>query len=397
MTTTVDAAVIGGGIIGVSVAYYLARAGLTVTLIEKKHLASGASGASTSIVRMHYDNAPETRLAVASLPVWANWADLVGVGNPCFERTGVLWLAGQADADRLRNNVTMHRAIGAKAHAIPPTEIAHIEPALDVADVAVAAWEPDSGYVGPVAATHSFAEAARQRGVNLELDTTVVDVTVAGGRVVGVRTDRGYCNAGVVVNAAGPWAGRIGQMVDVRLPLSVERRQVASFSQPPELRRQHVGVIDRVNGTYFRPEWGISTLAGLDRVGGQAELDGFSPAVDSDFPATIRRLLAARMPAMAHAVYRGGWSGLIDLAPDGKAILSAAGPEGFYLACGFAGTGFKLAPAVGLCLAELITGGQAKTVDLTPFRLSRFAEGQPIRGEWEYQGGGAVEKGRGAR
>jgi glycine/D-amino acid oxidase-like deaminating enzyme len=397
MTTTVDVAVIGGGIIGVSTAYYLARAGLTVTLIERRHLASGGSGASTAIVRTHYDNAPETRLAVASLPVWANWADRVGVGNPCFEQTGVLWLVGQLDAERLRNNVTMHRAIGAKAQAIPPAEAGQIEPALDMDGVAVAAWEPDSGYVGPVAATHSFAEAARQRGVNLELDTTVVDITVTSGRVVGVRTDRGFCNAGVVVNAAGPWAGRVGQMVAVDLPISVERRQVASFSQPPELRRQHVGVIDQVNGTYFRPEWGLSTLAGLDRVGGEAELDDFSPAVGAEFPDTIRRLLAARMPAMAHAVYRGGWGGLIDLTPDGKAILGAAGPEGFYLACGFSGTGFKVAPAVGICLAELISGGQAKAVDLSPFRLSRFAEGQPIHGEWEYEGGASAPAKRTAR
>jgi sarcosine oxidase subunit beta len=285
----------------------------------------------------------------------------------------------------------MHRAIGAKAHAVPPLEVSHIDPTLDTAGVAVAAWEPDSGWVDPMAATYGLMEAARQRGVDVELDTTVVDVTVTGGRVVGLRTDRGYCNTGVVVNAAGAWGQRVAQMVGVKLPLAAERRQVAAFSRPPQAGRQRVSVIDAINGMSFRPDGEGATLAALDRAGDAADLENFSRAVDADFPEAARRLLAARVPSLTHAVYRGGWSGLVDRSPDGKALLDAAGPEGFYLACGFAGSGFKVAPAVGICLAELITSGHARTVDLSPFRLSRFAEGQPIRGEWEY-GSGPAER-----
>jgi sarcosine oxidase subunit beta len=336
---------------------------------------------------MHYDNAPETRMAVASLPVWAAWADQIGAGDPCFEKTGVLWLAGHADAERLRNNVTMHRAIGAKAQAVTPLEIGQIDPALDSTGVAVAAWEPDSGYVNPMEATYAFVEAARDRGVDLELDTSVVDVTVTGGRVVGLRTDRGYCSTGVVVNAAGAWAARVAHIVDVKLPLAVERRQVAAFGQPPEIGRRSVTVMDDVNGIYFRPDGDATILTAIDRAGEVTDVDGFNRIVDAEFPDSARRLLASRVPAMGRAAYRGGWAGVVDLTPDGKAVLGAAGPEGFFLACGFSGTGFKLAPAVGICMAELITSGQARTVDIHPFRPERFAEGQPIRGEWEYGSG----------
>lgn len=395
---TSDAVVIGGGVIGASLAFYLAKAGLTVTLIEKKYLGHGGSGASTAIIRMHYDNAPETRLAVASYPVWANWADNVGAGDVGFEKTGVLWLAGEADADRLRNNVTMHRAIGAKAQAVTPLEIGFIEPALDTTSVAVAAWEPESGCVNPLGATFGFAEAAREKGVEAQLDTTVVDLTVTANRIVGVRTNRGYVNTEVVVNAAGPWAGHVAQMVDVAVPIAVQRHQVAVFGQPPELRRRHVAVMDHLTGIYLRPEGEEATQVGIDQRGEEADPDGYNRALDLDFPELARRRLAVRLPAMAHGVFRGGWSGLFDLTPDGKAILGAAGPEGFYLACGFSGAGFKLAPAVGLCMSELIVGGLSKTVDLTPFRLSRFAQGQPIRGEWEYEpGGGFADKRREAR
>jgi sarcosine oxidase subunit beta len=281
----------------------------------------------------------------------------------------------------------MHRAIGAICHTVMPMEVKHLEPALNVDDVAVAAWEPDSGCVDPLAATFSFVEAGRSLGVQVMEDTTVVDLTIGGGHIVGLRTERGYLNTPVVVNAAGPWAVRVAQMAEIGAPIANERRQVGVFGRPPELRRPHVAVIDEVKGTYFRPDHETATLVGIDARGDAANPDEFNRAVDADFPQRARGLLAERMPGMQRAVFRGGWSGIFDITPDGKAILGAAGPEGFFMACGFSGTGFKLAPAVGICLSELILTGQSKTVDISPFRLSRYLERQPIRGEWEYEGG----------
>ncbi|MBI3359504.1 MAG: FAD-binding oxidoreductase, partial [Chloroflexi bacterium] len=394
---TADAVVIGGGVIGASLAFYLSKAGLKVTLVEKKHLGYGGTGASTAIIRMHYDNAPETRLAVASYPVWANWADNVGSGDPDFEKRGVLWLVGEADAEKMQKNVTMHRAVGAKTQIVTPDVIERIEPALDTTNVALAAWEPQSGWADPLAATSGFAEAAHDKGAEVELDTTVVDVILTAGRVVGVRTDRGFVDTPVVVNAAGPWAGRIAQMVHLDLPINVERRQIAVFDQPPDVPRQSVAVVDQVTGIYFRPDSAGAIQVGMNKRGDEVNPDEYNRAPDPDFADTVKRLLSARLSAMDRGEFRAGWSGLVDMTPDGKAILGAAGPHGFYLACGFSGTGFNFAPAVGLCLTELIVGGQAKTVDIEPFRLSRFAEGRPIRGEWEYEGGGGFEQRREAR
>jgi sarcosine oxidase subunit beta len=139
---------------------------------------------------------------------------------------------------------------------------------------------------------------------------------------------------------------------------------------------------------YFRPENNMATMVGTGDGEDNVNPDAYNEAVDKDFPPFARNKASQRAPVFARAVSRGGWSGIYDMTPDGKAILGQAGPEGFYLACGLSGTGFKKAPAIGRCLTEMITQGQSTTVDITPFRLSRFAEGQPIRGHHEYGDGG---------
>jgi sarcosine oxidase subunit beta len=147
-------------------------------------------------------------------------------------------------------------------------------------------------------------------------------------------------------------------------------------------------VADISVGMYFKPEETIATAVGAGAGEAGVDPDAYNEAVDAAFPSLARRKAGQRAPVFAHAVSRGGWSGIYDMTPDGKAILGQAGPEGFYVACGLSGTGFKKAPAIGQCLTELITRGQSSTVDISPFRLSRFAEGQPIRGQHEYGDGG---------
>jgi sarcosine oxidase subunit beta len=164
----------------------------------------------------------------------------------------------------------------------------------------------------------------------------------------------------------------------------VERNQIGVFRQPRELLRRHCVVADISVGMYFKPEDTIATVVGAGAGEEGVDPDAYNEAVDAAFPSFARRKASQRAPVFSRAVSRGGWSGIYDMTPDGKAVLGQAGPEGFYLACGLSGTGFKKAPAIGQCLTELITQGRSTTVDLTPFRLGRFAEGQPIRGQHEY-------------
>jgi sarcosine oxidase subunit beta len=211
-------------------------------------------------------------------------------------------------------------------------------------------------------------------------------LAVAGGRVVGVDTDDGRIGADAVVLACGPWVDPLARTAGFELGISPERAQIAFFRRPEGARR-HPVVIDGVLGTYFRPHGGELSLLGVEaghHIGVEAidtEVEGYDLAV----VAPALRRLAGRVPAFAGAAFARGHRGIYDTSPDSRAILDAApGVEGLFVAGGFSGTGFKKAPAVGACMAELVTDGAAATVDIHPFRLARFAEGDPIVGD-EYR------------
>ena len=383
MPTTADAVVVGGGVTGTSLAYHLARAGLRVVLLEKKHLCAGGTGKSTAVVRMHYENEPETQLALASFKAYAHFPDTVG-GDCGFVGCGVLWLVDHDNAENLQANVTMQQKVGVNTRVVSPQEVREIESGCSLKDIAVGAYEPDSGYADPLLTTFAFAQRAREFGVNLREGVTVTGVQTTSSRVRGVETSDGAIEAPIIINAAGCWASPLGRMVGLEIPITVQRNQIALFRQPRDLLRRHCVVADIGVGMYFRPEHDTATMVGTGDGEDGVDPDGYNEAVDKDFPPLARQKASQRIPVLERAVSRGGWSGIYDMTPDGKAILGQAGPEGFYLACGLSGTGFKKAPAIGQCLTELIMQGRSTTVDITPFRLRRFAEGQPIRGQHEY-------------
>ena len=387
MPTTADAVVVGGGVTGTSLAYHLAKAGLRVVLLEKKHLCAGGTGKSTAVVRTHYENEPETRLALASFKAYSHFANTIG-GDCGFVGCGVLWLVDHDNAENLKANVTMQQEVGVNTHVVSPQEVREIEPACSLDGIAVGAYEPDSGYADPLLTTFAFAQRAKELGADLREGVVVTGVLTNSSRVRGVQTSDGIIETPIVINAAGCWASPLGRMVGLEIPITVQRNQIALLRQPRELLRRHCVVADIGVGMYFRPENNTATMVGTGDGEDGVNPDAYNEGVDRDFPPFARHKASQRAPVLARAVSRGGWSGIYDMTPDGKAILGQSGPDGFYLACGLSGTGFKKAPAIGQCLTELITQGQSVTVDITPFRLSRFAEEQPIRGQHEYGDGG---------
>lgn len=388
MPQTADAIVIGGGVMGASIAFHLARAGIRqVTLLEKKHLCYGGSGKSTAVIRMHYENEPETRLAFASLATYTHFDDIVG-GECGFVQVGVLWLVGAEDADKLRANVAMQRRVGANAQVVTPQEVKSIEPAYRVDDFALAAYEPESGYADPLLTTFAFAARARELGATICEGVAVERVLASDSHVTGVETSDGVIESPIVIDAAGCWAAPLAKTIGVDVPIVVQRNQVAVFRQPPDWMRWHACTADVRIGFYCRPDIGGATQVGAGMGQDGVDPDRYVQAIDADFVDLARGKIRQRVPPLERGVFRGGWSGIYDMTPDGKAILDRAGPEGFYLACGFSGTGFKKAPAVGMCLSEWISEGRPRTVDLSPFRLSRWTDGQPLVGEHEYGAGG---------
>ena len=382
---TTDVVVIGGGIVGVCVAHALALRGVRrVTLLEKDALASGATGRSSALVRMHYTNEWDARLAWASFPVFAHWADVMG-GPDVFTRTGFLNLVAPCYVEHLRKNVEMLQRIGINTCTLSPDDVRLLQPFLNVDDIGAAAYEPDSGYVSPAEAVAGFRRRAEELGVRVLQWTRVTRILRRGDRAAGVATTGGELEAGTVVVAAGAWAPRLCQDVGVQLPARVKGVDTVLVERPPALARPHLAVADNVLGTYYRPESGSLTIVGVPCQEWDLDPDAASTALPPSAAPEAARILTHRMPAMEHATLLRGFRAFDCYSADRHAIIDAVpGVEGLYLATGFSGSGFKIAPAVGTGLAELIVDGQPKTVDIRPFGLRRFVERRPLEGPYPY-------------
>jgi sarcosine oxidase subunit beta len=385
MNEPADVIVVGAGVQGASLAFHLARRGARVLVLERDSVAAGATGRSSGFVRMHYDLESESRLAWASFGYFRDWSTVVGAGECGFVRTGFLQLVPAALADNLRANVEMHRSLGIDSRVVGPREIADLIPDAVTDDVAIGAYEPASGYADPSGTAAGFLTAARRIGARVIQGCRVRSVVVEGEAVVGVETDRGRFAAAVVVDVAGAWAAELARTAGVDVPVQTWRHDTAYFGLPDGRGPGFPIVIDEANQVYFRPEGREMMLVGLESgntLGGSPDrpLEALRPAALEEMVTRV----CNRVPWMAEGTLRTAHGGQDGITPDQRAILGPAGPEGFFLACGFSGTGFKTAPAVGACLAELILDGRAKTVDISGYALDRFAAGRPLVGEHPY-------------
>ncbi len=384
MNTTWDVLIIGAGVHGASLAFHLAERGVKVAVLEKKYIAAGATGRSSGLVRMHYDLEAEAALAWVSFQYFRDWARRVG-GECGFTRTGFLQLVSRHQTDALRANVRMQQRLGIPTLLVTADDVRRLAPAFATDDLELAAYEPESGYADPTSTATALMDAARARGAGLFQDCRVEEIRIRSGRIEGVKTSRGEFYAPIVVNAAGPWARQVCEMVGLDLPLTTWRHDVMYAQRPPEMALPHPTVIDFPNLMYFRPE-GPLTLVGLE----DGNPLGESPEGDTDHarPGFVERAIeriCRRIPRMEQAGLHSAHGGYDGITPDQHPVLGPAGPEGFWLDCGFSGTGFKIAPAVGLCLAEWMLDGAPRTVDITIFHPARFAEGRHLRGEHPYE------------
>jgi sarcosine oxidase subunit beta len=384
MTQTYDAIVIGAGVMGASTAFHLAERGLKVVILERKVTASGATGHSSGLVRMHYDLAAESELTFKSYKLYfSNWKERVG-GECGFMQTGFMQIAKREHENKLRGNVANQQSIGINTSIISADEVKKLFPDIATDQFDFAAYEPDSGYADASMTTNSFLDSAKRQGATLVQNCEVTAVHTAGGKIVGVDTTKGEFSAPVVVNAAGPWAKHVAALAGVDVPLVTWTHDVAFLHRPPSLGRIPAVIDDTIN-CYFRPEGSALILA----AGEDESMRGEEPDAEDQTPTPtfLEKLIDAmvqRIPKIEESGLHSIHVGRDGITPDQRAIYSAAGPDGFYLACGLSGTGFKTSPAAGASLVELILDGAPKTVDITPFRFSRFAEGKLLEGEYGY-------------
>jgi sarcosine oxidase, subunit beta len=374
---TADVVVIGAGANGVSTAYHLAKSGVRkVIVVEQSHLGAGATGKSGALVRMHYTNEPETRLAVESFKYFENWSEIVG-GDCGLNQIGLFVFTPPDKFADLEANIAMQREVGAEAYLLSADEAREIDSSVSFHDVTHVAYEPRSGYADPSATIYSFARAAMDLGVEFRFDTPALRIVTEGDRVTGVETPNGIIETSNVVVAAGAWANKLFNPIGVDLPLEPKYARVTVFRWSFDRPEKHMTYIDRINGTWSRPTDGNCTLIGAEvGVRQSDDPDNYQEAPDQDYINHCREQLVNRFPVMRHSTMRGTWAGILMRSADSRPVIGAIpNYEGLYTMTGDSGTSFKTSPAIGKCLSELITTGASKTVDLTPFRPSRFAEG----------------------
>jgi sarcosine oxidase subunit beta len=384
--TDADVAIVGAGVMGASIAFHLTerRAG-RILVLDRDHVASGASGRSSGLVRMHYTHPPEVRLALTSLGYFTDWEELLG--RPAtFRRTGFFRLVPASQAERLRANVDMQKACGVDTRVVTGDEMRAMEPDWWLDDVVVAAYEPSSGYADAATVATDFLSCARERGAEYRRGCDVRSLRIEGGRVAGVETDAGAVSAEIVVVAAGAWSRSLFERAGIVLPLECEHHEVAILERPVGSEGPRRACIDSSLGIYFRPEGGSQVLVGGFEGPRSSDPEPLEPEPAPDALAGQLRRAARRIPALADAGIVRSVTGYYTLTPDRRALLGPVpGFEGLFCCTGFSGMGFKVSPAVGLVMSEWILDGEPRSVDVSGFRPDRFARGEPIRPAHEYE------------
>jgi sarcosine oxidase subunit beta len=371
---TASVVVIGGGVVGCSIAYHLARRGQRdVVVLEREAVGSGTTSKAAGGIRSQFPTETEIRFSLEAIGVFERFQEEFGV-DIGYRKIGYLFLiSDRADLAGYRERMALQRRLGIDVREISPAEAKAIVPALRVDDLIGAVWGPTDGMAGPAEVTNAFARRARELGARIVEGVDVTAIDVERGRVRGVRTSQGAITAPIVINAAGPVAARVGRLAGVEVAVHPRRRHIF-FTEPfPEIPGPVPLTTDRASGFYFRKEMEQLLLSpgDVEDIG-----EDFTVPVDrARIDETVEKALH-RIPIIEKARISGGWAGLRPLTPDDHAIIGwAPGVEGFFLSVGFGGHGFQHSPATGRYVSEWLLDGKP-SLDLSLFDPGRFAAGR---------------------
>jgi sarcosine oxidase subunit beta len=369
-----DVVIVGGGVIGMSVAMHLARAGCTnVVVLERGTLGCGSSSKGVGGFRQQFDTEINVRMSQISLPTLLAFGDQIDV-----QQHGYLYLALSAESlKRVEARARQQQHWGVPVELLDHDEVARRWPFLHGDDVHGAAFCAADGYARPPLAVQAYAREAQRMGGQIIEHAEVTGVETSGHgaarRVVAVHAGDRRIATDWLVNAAGPHAAVVAAMAGVTLLVSPLKRQVFSTAPCPSVPRTAPLTIDETTGFHFRPDGEAVLLAMAD--GEQLGAEDF--ALDHAFGAEVLRHARHRLPALKQVGLADGRAGLYEMTPDAHPVLGPVpGLQGFVCACGFSGHGFMHSPAAGMLVAEYITTGQATSLDIAPLSIARFAEGR---------------------
>jgi sarcosine oxidase subunit beta len=373
---TADAVVVGGGVMGASTAYHLAQRGVkNIVLLEKEEFfGQGATGRCAGGVRYQFATEINIRLSLASLPMLERIPEELGQ-EVDYRKCGYLFLLNnEKDIQTFKHNVSLQNRLGVQTEWLTGEEIRKRLPLMRLDDIQSGTWNAKDGLCDPNGVVMSYINSATKLGTHCMNSIEVTGLGVNGNKIAEVKTNKGNIASPIIVNAAGPWAGVIGEMAGIKIPITPVRRQMLTTTPLLEIPTDFPFVIDFDQSLYFHRE-GDGLLTGMSN---QNEQPGFDQNVDLDFEIVNMEAASKRLPLLEKAGVVSHWAGLYEVTPDAHPIFGKTPVEGFYLVAGFSGHGFMHGPVAGKLMSEIILDGMPKTVDVSRLDLARFDEGREI-------------------
>ncbi|MET8952218.1 FAD-binding oxidoreductase [Streptomyces sp. NPDC004533] len=374
MTLRASVVVIGGGVMGTSAAYHLARAGVPdVVLVERDELAAGSTSRAAGGVRAQFSDELNIRLGARSLEAFARFAEEPGqdIG---LHRVGYLFLLSTPEeVASFEAGVRLQNSLGVPSRMIDPAEARRLSPLITTDGLLAAAYSPDDGHCTPESVVHGYAAGARRHGARILRHCAATGIELRGDTITAVVTEQGLIETDTVICAAGAWSRAVAAMVGVDLPVEPLRRQIAVTEAVPDLPPGLPMTIDFTTSFYFHTE-GPGLLVGMSD---PDERPGFATGTHDRWIPRLYAAMEQRAPALLDLRRTGGWAGLYEITPDHNALIGdASSPSRFLYATGFSGHGFLQGPAVGEVLRDLYLG-RVPFVDISPLSVERFAADAP--------------------
>jgi sarcosine oxidase subunit beta len=362
--------VVGGGVVGLSTAYHLARAGVTdVVLVEKGELGSGSTCKAAGGVRAQFSDAVNIELGLRSLRTFETFHDTFGQDID-LHQVGYLFLLEEPEhVEAFTSNVALQNDLGVPSRMLEVAEAKALSPLVDTSGLLAAAYSPTDGHCTPESVVGGYARAARAAGVHVVRGCAVTAIDSSGGVVDRVVTERGSITTDTVICAAGPWSRAVGAMVGVDLPVDPLRRQILTTEPVPDLDPDTPFTIDFTSSFYFHGE-GPGLLLGMSD---PDETPGFKLGRSDTWLTGLGDAIERRAPSLGEVGLAAGWAGLYEMTPDHNALVGeAADVSRFLYATGFSGHGFLMGPAIGEVMRDLYLG-RAPVVDVSSHSAGRFA------------------------
>jgi sarcosine oxidase subunit beta len=369
---TADAVIVGGGVMGCSLAYQLARRGLQVSLFERAELGSQSTGKCAGGVRQQFSSEVNVRVQMLAVRLLREFEEETGTPAD-FRQIGYMFVLSEPRlVEDFKALLAMWQRVGLQdACWLSPEQARERAPVLAIDDVLGCTFCPSDGIASPAGVTQGYAAAARRHGAQVKEGVEVTSIDVTDARIRGVTTAEGPVSAPAVFICAGAWSAEAGRMAGVEVPVLPYRRHIFVTDSFPAIPRTNPMIVDFATSLYFHPE-GDGVLLGMSD---RTEPSTFSQEVDWSFLERVVEAVTHRAPTLEQAGIKTGWAGLYETTPDHQAILGPVQQvEGLWCACGFSGHGFMQAPAAGLLLAQLLTEGRSE-IDISSLGYDRFARG----------------------